>query len=175
MKNLLVTVCIVFFAVSIIQAQETVEIKGKKQKQEKLLVKIKDDANPDIYVDGKKFDFPLELLDADKIESISVIKDEQAIKEYSAPNGVVLITTKKEMEFDNSKIKIRATGSMDGEKAPMIIIDGEVAGKEALEKLSPDDVESISVVKDEQAMEKYNAPNGVVIVTTKKGEKGKSK
>lgn len=174
MKKLLLTACAVFLVVSIIQAQETEEIKGNNQKQEKLFVKVKDDAKPDIYVDGKKFDFPLDLLDPKKIESLSVIKDEQAIKEYSAPNGVLLIKTKKKIESNNSKIKIRGTKSMVSEKAPMIIIDGEVIpDKEILEKLSPDDVESIKIVKDEQAMEKYNAPNGVVIVTTKKGKKRK--
>lgn len=172
MKNLLLTVCAVFLSILIIQAQETEVKKSKNQKQEKLLVKVKDDAKPDIYVDGKIFDFPMELLDADKIESVSVIKDEQAIKEYSAPNGVVLVTTKKKIESDNLGMKLRTNG---GEKYPMIIIDGEVSGKEALEKLSPDDVNQIEVVKDERAMEKYNAPNGVVIVTTQKGKKGKSK
>lgn len=168
MKNLLLTACTVLFAVSIIQAQKTGEIKSENQIQEELRVKVKDFVKADIYVDGIKFDFAFELLDQNKIESISVIKGEQAIKEYNASNGVVLVTTKKKIESDNSGTKIR---NKDSEEDPVIIIDGKVSSKETLEKLSPNDVDKITVVKDEEALEKYNAPNGAVIITTKKGKK----
>lgn len=172
MKKLLLTVCTILFAVSIIQAQATEEKRDVNQKNEKIQFVIKGEAKPDIYVDGKKFDFDLNLLDKDKIESISVIKDEQALKEYNAPNGVVIIKTKKKTEI--SKVKIKALGtSIDGDKSPMVIIDGKVSDKENLEKLSPEAIDNIKVVKDELAMEKYNAPNGVIIITTKKEKKRK--
>jgi ribosomal protein S8 len=172
MKKLLLTVCTMLLAVSIIQAQATEEKKDVNQKFEKIQFVIKGEAKPDIYVDGKKFDFDLNLLDKDKIESISVIKDEQAIKEYNAPNGVVIIKTKKKTEI--SKVKTRAAETIiAGDKSPKVIIDGKVSDKETLDKLSPEDIEKISVVKDEQAMEKYNAPYGVIIITTKKGKKRK--
>ncbi|MEM6321991.1 MAG: hypothetical protein AAF960_30305, partial [Bacteroidota bacterium] len=124
---------------------------------------------PDIYVDGKKFDFPLELLDKDKIESVNVIKGKKAIQEYQAKNGVVLITTKKSSkkmtESDYKEVKDAIN------KSPKVIIDGKESDRATLEKLSPDDIESINVVKGEQAMKKYNAANGVVIIVTKKGKK----
>lgn len=179
MKNLLLTAYAMFICISIIQAQKTEGMKGetegmksKYQKQEKLLIKVKDGAKPDIYVDGKKFDFAVELLDQDKIESVSVIDDERAIKEYNAPNGVVLIKTKNKINSDKSKITVIAYGATISGKTPVIIIDGKVASKEALEKLSPDDVDKIEILKDGQAIEKYNAPDGVVIITTRKGMKG---
>ena len=50
----------------------------------------------------------------------------------------------------------------------MVIIDGEKSNQETLKKLSPNDIESINVVKGEQAMKKYKAANGIVIVKTKK-------
>ena len=109
----------------------------------------------------------MELIDKDKIESINVIKGEKAIAEYNAKNGVVLVTTKKDL--DGYKVKIKSKGKK--EKAPLIIVDGEKSDRKALKKLAPDDIESIEVVKDEQAMKKYKAPNGVVIVKTKKGKK----
>ncbi len=179
MKNLLLTVCAMLLTISVIQAQENEEKQSQSHKQEKLLIRVKGtstagNVKPDIYVDGKKFDFELELLDPEKIESVEVIKGEKAIKEYNAPNGVLFIKTKKASESNNPKITIRGTKSMVSDKAPMVIIDGEeVSDKEILDKLSPDDVEKIKIVKDEQAMEKYNAPNGVVIITTKKGKKRK--
>ena len=40
-----------------------------------------------------------------------------------------------------------------------------------LQTISPDDIESINVLKDEKAIEEYDAPNGVILVTTKKGAK----
>ncbi len=176
MKRLLLTACTVLLSISIIQAQETEEKKDKNQKKGTLLIELQDEAKPDIYVDGKIFDFPLELLDQSIIESISVIKDEQAMKEYNAPNGVLLIKTKKKMEsIELNTIKSIEIRDKDGEKAPKIIIDGKASGMETLENLAPDDIESISIVKGEKAIEKYNAPNGVVLVTTKKGKKKSSK
>ncbi len=176
MKRLILTACTILLSISMIQAQETEEKKDKNQKKGTLLIELQDEAEPDIYVDGKIFDFPLELLDQSIIESISVIKDEQAMKEYNAPNGVLLIKTKKKTEsIELNTIRSIEIRDEDGEKAPKIIIDGKASGMETLENLAPDDIESISIVKGEKAIEKYNAPNGVVLVTTKKGKKKSSK
>lgn len=172
MKNLILTACTVFLSITLIQAQESKETIEKNSKQEKLHIKLKDGAKPDIYVDGKKFDFPMDLLDPNRIESINVLKGDKAVKEYNAKNGVVLITTKKEkVDIDKSQVRVIGNGAKD-EKAPVIIINGEKSDQELLNKLSPDDIESIEVFKDdEQALKKYNAPNGVIIVTTKKEKK----
>ena len=170
MKNLILTAYAVLLSISLIQAQEHTEENGEIAKQEKINIKLKDGAKPDIYVDGKKFDFPMDLLDVDRIESVNVIKGDKALKEYNSKNGVVLVKTKKiTTEKAMSKIKFKGNGT--NEKTPMIIIDGKKSDKEMLEKISPNDIESIEVFKDEQALEKYNAPNGVIIVTTKKGKK----
>ncbi len=170
MKNLILTACAVLLSISLIQAQEHAEEKGKIAKPEKLNIKLKDGAKPDIYVDGKKFDFPMDLLDVDRIESVSVIKGDKAIKEYNSKNGVVLVTTKK-VTTEKAMSKITFEGDGVNKKAPMIIINGKKSDKEMLEKISPDDIERIEVFKDEQALKKYDAPNGVIVVTTKKENK----
>lgn len=168
MKNLILTACTVLLSISLIQAQES---KDKSSKKENLHIMLKDGAKPDIYVDGKKFDFPVDLLDKNRIESVNVLKGDVALKKYNAKNGVVLIVTKKKtVEIDKSKVKVKGYTTKEG-KAPMIIINGEKSNQEILKKLSPDDIKSIEVLKDEQAMKKYNAPNGIIIVTTKKGKK----
>lgn len=154
MKNILI---VAFFCLSTSQALA----------QEELKIELKDAPHPDIYIDGKKYDYAIfELLDQRKIESVSVLKDEQAMKRYNAPNGVIIIKTKKEAQrivlVDEKEIRIS-----DGDKDPVIVIDGKVSTKEKLSKLSPDAVESIQVVKGEKAIDQYNAPNGVVIVKTK--------
>ncbi len=170
MKKSFLVPCLMLLLISLAHGQETKEKKGEKSKSTELQFELKDAAKPDVYVDGKKFDFPMELIDKSKIESVNVIKGDKAIKEYNAKNGVVLITTKKNLvEIDESKVHLNDTG--DPEKTPKIIIDGKVSDRSAIEKLSPDDIESIEVVKDEQAIKKYDAPNGAVIVKTKKDKK----
>ena len=152
MKNLLAVICI--FCLSTAHAQD------------KLKVELKDAPKPDIYIDGKQYDYSIfELLDQSKIESVSVIKDEQAMKEYNAPNGVILIKSKKNgplVEVGEKEVKIT-----DDDKDPVIVVDGKVSDRESLSELSPDDIESIDVLKGEKALKEYNAPNGVVIIKTK--------
>lgn len=175
MKNILMVTCIICLSASVMQAQDTKVKTDKKQKQDELHIKVKEAQNPDIYIDGKKYDYTiLELLDQSKIESVNVLKGESAIKEYNAPNGVIILKTKKGNESidfsDGIKLK---TEKDDNEKPPMVIIDGKVSNKEALEKLSPEGIEKIDVVKGEKAIKDYNAPNGVIIIKTKT-RKGKN-
>jgi len=70
----------------------------------------------------------------------------------------------------NSRISIRGFGE------PLLVIDGVVRdGMSDLERLNPDDIESMSVLKDASAsIYGMNAANGVIIVTTKKGVSGKT-
>ena len=166
MKKLLFTTIVLLFSISLINAQKTGSKKKDKEVKEKLYVKLKDGAKPDIYVDGKKFDFPMELIDQNKIKAVFVIKGEKAKKEYNALNGVILITTKTSKESDVSEIRI--TGYAKDKKTPMVIINGKVSNKKILDELKPDEIEKMEVIKGKKAKEKYNAPNGVIIITTKK-------
>jgi len=160
--------------VSALSAQDTTEVKKNFEKQEKLQVKVKQDANPDVYIDGEKYNSKiLNLIDPKKIESINVLKGEQAIEKYNAPNGVILITTKLNAKADTTsekKVTIRGYGSTV-KKDPMVIIDGNTSTHDALSKLNPDKIKSITVLKEQAAIETYNAPEGVIIVETKKRKK----
>lgn len=164
MKKIVLIICLVMLSSTLLQGQE---IKVKKEK-DKLYIKVKDDAKPDIYVDGKKFEFPMELINQNMIKAVFVVKNEEAIKKYNAPNGVVLITTKKKADLDVSKIEIKSNNIDLGENKPTIIIDGKVTNEKMLKKLTPDKIESMEVIKGEKAIEKYNAPNGVILIITKK-------
>ncbi len=70
-------------------------------------------------------------------------------------------------------IKVRGNSS-DGANSPLYIVDGVKTG--GLEYLNPADIESIEVLKDAASAAIYGAEggNGVIIVTTKKGNKGVS-
>lgn len=69
-------------------------------------------------------------------------------------------------------INIRGVGSLQSGTSPLIIVDG-VPG--TLSVIDPNDVESISILKDAAASSIYGAraANGVIIVSTKKGKVGK--
>jgi TonB-dependent SusC/RagA subfamily outer membrane receptor len=71
----------------------------------------------------------------------------------------------------NYKMHIRGFGD------PLIVIDGVIRdGVSEFARLNPDDIESISVLKDaSSAIYGMNADNGVIIVTTKKGKAGKAR
>lgn len=86
-----------------------------------------------------------------------------------------------------SRIRIRggaSLGSFGASNDPLIVIDGvPVEGNglpgssNLLNTINPNDIESISVLKDASATALYGsrASNGVIIITTKKGSKGKVK
>lgn len=71
----------------------------------------------------------------------------------------------------NNDINVRGLG------APLIIIDGIVRdGTNEFQRLNPEDIESVSFLKDgTAAIYGMNSANGAIIVTTKKGTVGKSR
>lgn len=80
-----------------------------------------------------------------------------------------------------AEIKIRSGASLDASNNPLIVIDGvsvspdNVSGStDILSTINPNDIESMSILKDASATAIYGsrASNGVIIITTKKGAKG---
>lgn len=69
-------------------------------------------------------------------------------------------------------IRIRGVSSLNGNNAPLYIVDG-IATVNALDNLAPLDIENITVLKDAASTAIYGsrASNGVVIITTKNGKK----
>ena len=79
--------------------------------------------------------------------------------------------TEEEM---NTKFYIRGISSSNGASEPLVLIDGVESSRLDLARLVPEDIESFSVLKDASATAMYGArgANGVILVTTKKGEAG---
>lgn len=71
----------------------------------------------------------------------------------------------------NSTVIIRGVGSINGKVEPLYVIDGIPLNSDNFRSLNPDDIESISVLKDAGATSIYGnkGANGVIIVRTKKG------
>lgn len=95
--------------------------------------------------------------------------------------GVISVQTSGEPGYDNSTFTIRGIGTFMGNVSPLIIVDG-VQREDvnstyggAYNNIDPEDVASISLLKDASATAVYGAKaaNGVLIITTKRGVAGK--
>lgn len=72
-------------------------------------------------------------------------------------------------------ITIRGLRSLSATNSPLYVVDGMPLQGSGIENINPSDIESIDVLKDASATAVYGSrgANGVVLVTTKKGKKGK--
>ena len=95
--------------------------------------------------------------------------------------GLSAVTVSGEPGQDAANISIRGISSYSGNTSPLIVIDGiEQPASHAmsiLNSLNPNDILGISVLKDASSTAVYGirAANGVIIVTTKRGQAGKPK
>ena len=73
------------------------------------------------------------------------------------------------------KINLRGSRSFTGDNQALLVVDGVPTPLDYLQSLNPNDIENISVLKGGSAAALYgsSAANGVLYVTTKKGERGK--
>ena len=119
-----------------------------------------------------------------QLENIPMASVDQMLQGKVA--GVQSVTTSGQAGAAQ-QIRIRGIGSISASSAPLFVIDGMPANtgdasnltntSNLLATLNPNDIESISVLKDAAASSIYGsrAANGVIIITTKKGKAGKTK
>ena len=90
----------------------------------------------------------------------------------------VVVTSNDGTPGGDVSIRVRGygTAAAGGDNAPLYVIDG-VPTKQGINLLNPNDIESIDVLKDAAAASVYGvqASNGVVVITTKRGEAGKAR
>jgi len=87
--------------------------------------------------------------------------------------GVTATQSSGEPGYDGSAIRIRGVNSLGNNNA-LIVIDGVPSRAGGLERINPNDVESVSVLKDASAaIYGSRAANGVILITTKQGKSGK--
>ena len=95
--------------------------------------------------------------------------------------GLSAVTVSGEPGQDAADIAIRGISSYAGNTAPLIVIDGiEQPSRQAmsiLNAMNPNDILGISVLKDASSTAVYGirAANGVIIVTTRRGQEGRPK
>lgn len=109
----------------------------------------------------------VDVVDMKNLENRPVVSAAEMLK-GSVSN--LNITTTSSAPGANPTINIRGFTGINSQGAPLIIVDGV---PQDIEFVNPNDIASISVLKDASASAIYGsrAPNGVIIITTKKGKK----
>lgn len=107
-------------------------------------------------------------VDAEKIASTPVLRVDQAMQGLTAG---VQVTNQSGQPGEAPTIRIRGAGTT-GNASPLYVVDGMVVG--SIDYLNPGDIKSMDVLKDAASAAIYGAraANGVVLITTKTGEKG---
>ena len=111
----------------------------------------------------------VDQIGANKIDNRPVSNLTEALQGASAN----LVIQQKSMNPNDNQvnINIRGVGTMNNND-PLVVIDGLVTSNTSLNELNPADIENISILKDAGSAAIYGSrsANGVILVTTKKGE-----
>lgn len=85
--------------------------------------------------------------------------------------GLAVMTTGGVAGDNNVDMTLHGVGSLGASSAPLFIVDGIQASSRTIMAMNPNDIKSISILKDASATSIYGsrAANGVVYVTTKSG------
>lgn len=137
------------------------------------------------------------MSESDFTGSASQIKGERiaAASKESLDKGMMGKIAGVRISSDNGdpgaggNVQIRGVGSISAGTSPLYVIDGVVISTDTendiqvgyrstgiLNTLNPDDIESMTVLKDAAAASLYGsrAANGVILITTKRGKKGRT-
>lgn len=152
---------------------QTVAIAGKRF----VTIVLKDDSKTlnDVVVIGygtmKKSDISGSVATVDKDAVMKRVPTNIGQALQGAAAGV-LVSQQDGTPDGNSAIRIRGVGTINGVASPLYVVDGVQVGYDA-NFLNPQDIESIEVLKDASATAIYgsNGANGVIMITTKHGNK----
>ena len=159
----------------------------KKKKDTVPVITLKNQEKALIILDGKTSNNTiLSKIDPENIESVEVLKSDAAIKKYGekASYGVVIVTTRsKQNKKDLKEITIRADTvsiiekvpevtirNKEGNAHPLYVIDGIVQDNDfKIQTILPDNIESIDVLNDQMATERYGEKGtyGVIEIKTR--------
>ena len=133
---------------------------------------IVDENNTRVFYD------PIYILDGKKIskDKFTVLKGEEAIKSYGkdGENGALIIQTKGNTATSTDPIKTititKKDTSEDIMKNTLCIVDGKKISETELKNIDPNNIQSITVLKDEKSKEEYGATDKdcIIWITLKK-------
>ncbi|MDR2955914.1 MAG: TonB-dependent receptor [Prevotella sp.] len=135
--------------------------------------KVLDEVMVVAYGTAKKESFTgsADVIKNDKITKRTVANVTKAIEGLATG---VRTTSGSGQPGEGASIRIRGVGSINASSDPLYVVDG-VPYDGSVNAINPNDIASITVLKDASAGALYGArgANGVVMITTKKGESGK--
>lgn len=127
------------------------------------------------------------VVDQDKIKTPAVSFDRSLAGQVSG----VQVLSNSGQPGSSTSFRIRGSGSLSASNEPLYVIDGVAttsaeyssiaesnsSSTNILSSINPNDIESITILKDAAAAALYGsrAANGVVMITTKRGQEGKAK
>ena len=172
-----------------VSAKSTLVFSCIGYKEQKIRVGTKTVLNVDMVEESKMLD---ELVvvgygvqrKSDVATSVASVKADE-MKTFPAGNVAdmlrgraagVNVTSSSGRPGSTPSITIRGSRSISADNAPLYIIDGSPSSATEFSTLSADDIESVEILKDaaSQAIYGARAMAGVIVVTTKKGQAGKS-
>jgi len=123
--------------------------------------------------EAKTLGFSTAKIDAKDINSSAPINVADGVT--GKVSGAIIQLTNSGVDPDNLRIVLRGNRSFLGNNQALIIVDNVPVDNSYLAQINPNDVESVTVLKGGTAAALYgsDASNGVLLVTTKQGRKGK--
>ncbi|WP_212001373.1 TonB-dependent receptor [Chitinophaga sp. HK235] len=119
-----------------------------------------------------------------KINNVS-LPDVNQMLQGNAPG--ISVSTNSGQPGAKTEVRVRGIGSISASNSPLYVLDGVIMSsgdfsqntpsQDILSSLNPADIENVTILKDASATALYGSrgSNGVVVITTKTGKKGKSR
>ena len=157
---------------------KTIELPASDKKLQKVVMQEDSEMLSEVVVVGYGTQKKETLVGAvSQINGDEVLKGRAASNIGTALQGAIpglTITRSSSRPTDNASISIRG-GISANSSSPLILIDGVDAYAWELNQLNPNDVESVSVLKDAAAsIYGARAAGGVILITTKRAKEGKA-
>lgn len=109
---------------------------------------------------------------SERLEQIPNVNFAQALQ--GAVPGITITTNSAGAEGNDMSILVRGRNSIEASNTPLIVLDG-IPYNGSISEINPDDIKSIEVLKDASSAAIYGSrgSNGVILITTKRGQIGK--
>ncbi|KMQ66240.1 membrane protein [Chryseobacterium angstadtii] len=168
-KTWIPSVAVFFLGIISVQAQES------RQKKDTISEKEIDEVVVIAYGKAKRTSYTgsVATISSDKINNRPVTNITKAL-EGQVP-GIQAVSASGQ-PGSTASVRIRGVGSISASSDPLYVVDG-IPFDGNINSISPNDIESISVLKDATASSLYGSrgANGIIIITTKSGKKGESR
>ncbi|QIA06742.1 carboxypeptidase-like regulatory domain-containing protein [Draconibacterium halophilum] len=148
-------------SISVLKDESATSLYGDKGKNGVIIITTKNAVKKEIsdalvIVDGIPYGGDIDDIDPETIESVEVLKNENATKRYGpkAKDGAVVI-------------RLKGSAGLDG-KSPLMFLDGEKYTGD-MDDIDPGNIQSINVLKDASAIETFGeeGKDGVILIRTK--------